>query len=152
AEDGIRDFHVTGVQTCALPISAPAPKAGSVVVFDCNTMHGSNGNITPYGRSNAFVVFNAWSNRLVAPFGETRPRPEFIAHREVAEPIAPARRAAARRRAACAAGLEPAGRATRGRPPRASRPPLACRRGGAPGRARTPLATPARTRHNAGKC
>src|SRR5690606_25366321 len=28
AEDGIRDFHVTGVQTCALPISnrcAPAP-------------------------------------------------------------------------------------------------------------------------------
>src|SRR6266511_3886385 len=26
AEDGIRDFHVTGVQTCALPISAePIP-------------------------------------------------------------------------------------------------------------------------------
>src|SRR5690606_40847519 len=24
AEDGIRDFHVTGVQTCALPISTPA--------------------------------------------------------------------------------------------------------------------------------
>src|SRR5690606_40622459 len=23
AEDGIRDFHVTGVQTCALPISPP---------------------------------------------------------------------------------------------------------------------------------
>src|SRR5690606_39498425 len=25
AEDGIRDFHVTGVQTCALPISAMTP-------------------------------------------------------------------------------------------------------------------------------
>src|SRR5690606_40959637 len=25
AEDGIRDFHVTGVQTCALPIFAPMP-------------------------------------------------------------------------------------------------------------------------------
>src|SRR5579883_3264714 len=25
AEDGIRDFHVTGVQTCALPISTPGP-------------------------------------------------------------------------------------------------------------------------------
>src|SRR5690606_40718875 len=25
AEDGIRDFHVTGVQTCALPISFPNP-------------------------------------------------------------------------------------------------------------------------------
>src|SRR5690606_39604881 len=24
-EDGIRDFHVTGVQTCALPISVPLP-------------------------------------------------------------------------------------------------------------------------------
>src|SRR5690606_39919995 len=24
--DGIRDFHVTGVQTCALPISAGTPK------------------------------------------------------------------------------------------------------------------------------
>src|SRR5690606_39335964 len=27
AEDGIRDFHVTGVQTCALPISAAVAKA-----------------------------------------------------------------------------------------------------------------------------
>src|SRR5690606_40952221 len=26
-EDGIRDFHVTGVQTCALPISLPPPSA-----------------------------------------------------------------------------------------------------------------------------
>src|SRR5690606_39736772 len=26
AEDGIRDFHVTGVQTCALPISARRPR------------------------------------------------------------------------------------------------------------------------------
>src|SRR5256885_8546498 len=26
AEDGIRDYKVTGVQTCALPISAPAKK------------------------------------------------------------------------------------------------------------------------------
>src|SRR5207302_3585462 len=25
AEDGIRDFHVTGVQTCALPICSQAP-------------------------------------------------------------------------------------------------------------------------------
>src|SRR5690606_40566733 len=30
AEDGIRDFHVTGVQTCALPISA----ASSATVAD----------------------------------------------------------------------------------------------------------------------
>src|SRR5690606_40871324 len=35
AEDGIRDFHVTGVQTCALPISGsprrPAPLAAGPV-------------------------------------------------------------------------------------------------------------------------
>src|SRR5207302_6771436 len=27
AEDGIRDFHVTGVQTCALPICRAVPRA-----------------------------------------------------------------------------------------------------------------------------
>ncbi len=70
-------------------IAAPAPKAGSVVIFDCNTMHGSNSNITPLERINAFLVFNAWSNRLVDPFGRTRPRPEFIAHRQVKSPIQP---------------------------------------------------------------
>src|SRR5690606_39412232 len=30
AEDGIRDFHVTGVQTCALPISGVSPRSGDV--------------------------------------------------------------------------------------------------------------------------
>src|SRR5689334_23615122 len=30
AEDGIRDGTVTGVQTCALPISAPAPSPGKL--------------------------------------------------------------------------------------------------------------------------
>lgn len=69
-------------------LAAPAPKAGSVVVFDCNTMHGSNSNITPLERMNAFFVFNAWSNRLVAPFAAAKARPEFIAHRNVAEPLA----------------------------------------------------------------
>src|SRR5690606_40611556 len=32
AEDGIRDFHVTGVQTCALPISLD-PDAVPAVIF-----------------------------------------------------------------------------------------------------------------------
>lgn len=69
-------------------IVAPTPPAGSVVIFDCNTMHGSNGNITPFERANAFYVFNAWSNRLVEPFGGTPPRPEWIAHRKVEVPLA----------------------------------------------------------------
>ena len=43
--------------------------AGTVVVFDCNTMHGSNGNITPMPRANAFLVYNALSNALQEPYG-----------------------------------------------------------------------------------
>src|SRR5690606_40220912 len=31
AEDGIRDFHVTGVQTCALPISRRVPQMGTEI-------------------------------------------------------------------------------------------------------------------------
>lgn len=70
-------------------IVAPAPKAGSVVIFDCNTLHASNGNITPFERMNAFFVFNAWSNRLKEPFGANAERPEHIAHRRVEKPLAP---------------------------------------------------------------
>jgi ectoine hydroxylase len=57
-------------------------KAGSVVFFDCNTMHGSNGNITPYPRSNVFFVYNSIDNQLQAPKGGLKPRPEYIAARE----------------------------------------------------------------------
>jgi ectoine hydroxylase len=69
-------------------IIAPTGKPGTVIVFDCNLMHGSNGNITPFPRSNAFFVFNAVSNRLVAPFAAAKPRPDFIGARK-AEPIRP---------------------------------------------------------------
>src|SRR5690606_40460837 len=31
AEDGIRDFHVTGVQTCALPISVCSPSRAAIM-------------------------------------------------------------------------------------------------------------------------
>jgi ectoine hydroxylase len=55
---------------------------GSVVLFDCNTMHGSSSNITPYPRSNIFIVYNAASNRLRAPATGQPPRPEYIASRE----------------------------------------------------------------------
>ncbi len=57
-------------------------KPGSVIVFDCNTMHGSNGNITPHPRSNAFFVYNAVTNKVGAPFSGQAPRPEHICTRE----------------------------------------------------------------------
>jgi len=67
-------------------VSAKGP-AGSVTIFDCNMMHGSNSNITPLPRSNVFCVYNACSNRLTAPFGGGKPRPEFLAAREDIRPL-----------------------------------------------------------------
>jgi len=62
-------------------------KPGSVVVFDCNLIHGSNGNITPYPRSNIFLVYNALSNKVVNPFCVHPPRPEHICTREFISPL-----------------------------------------------------------------
>jgi ectoine hydroxylase len=70
-------------------IAAPAGPAGSLILFDCNTMHGSNSNITPFPRSNLFIVYNSIDNGLVGPFGGMKPRPDFIAARQV-EPVAAA--------------------------------------------------------------
>lgn len=63
--------------------------AGSVLFFDCNTMHGSTGNISPFPRSNVFFVFNSIENKLVQPFGMGESRPEFLANRKNIEPIVP---------------------------------------------------------------
>jgi ectoine hydroxylase len=62
---------------------------GSGVMFDCNLMHGSNGNITPFARRNLFIVYNSIENALVEPFAAPEPRPEFIASRSVS-PVVPA--------------------------------------------------------------
>ncbi|MEV8410438.1 ectoine hydroxylase [Streptomyces niveus] len=43
-------------------------KAGAATWFDCNCMHGSGDNITPFPRSNVFIVFNSVENAAVAPF------------------------------------------------------------------------------------
>ncbi len=56
--------------------------AGSVLFFDCNTMHGSNSNISPFPRANLFFVYNSVDNRLGPPRGGLQPRPGFIAERE----------------------------------------------------------------------
>lgn len=70
-------------------IAVVTGRAGSVLLFDCNTMHGSAGNITPYPRSNLFFVYNAVSNRLTRPFSGQPPRPEHIARRTQIKPIEP---------------------------------------------------------------
>jgi ectoine hydroxylase len=49
-------------------------------------MHGSNGNITPWPRSNLFLVYNSVENALEAPFSGQAPRPPHIASRHF-EPL-----------------------------------------------------------------
>ncbi|MBA0050472.1 ectoine hydroxylase [Streptomyces sp. AJS327] len=55
---------------------------GSATWFDCNCMHGSGDNITPYPRSNVFIVFNSVENRAVEPFAAPVRRPAFIGARD----------------------------------------------------------------------
>jgi ectoine hydroxylase len=69
-------------------IEAPTGPAGSVLFFECNLMHGSNGNITPYPRSNVFFVYNSVENACVEPFYAEERRPEYIAARSF-EPLKP---------------------------------------------------------------
>ena len=64
-------------------IEAPKGAPGSALFFECNTMHGSVGNLSPSPRTNVFLVYNSVDNALVAPFGATPPRPDFLAEREV---------------------------------------------------------------------
>jgi len=56
--------------------------AGSVLLFDCNVMHGSNGNISPFPRSNVFFVYNSVENIPQEPFSGHSPRPEFLGSRD----------------------------------------------------------------------
>ena len=64
-------------------------KAGSVVFFDCNTMHGSNSNISPWPRANVFMVYNSMENTLEPPKYGLTPRPEHIATRKAFKAVTP---------------------------------------------------------------
>lgn len=52
--------------------------AGGAIMFDSNCMHASNGNVTPYSRSNIFIVYNSVDNACTEPFAAANPRPEFV--------------------------------------------------------------------------
>ena len=52
--------------------------AGGAIMFDSNCMHASNGNVTPFSRSNIFIVYNSVENACVEPFAAPKPRPEFV--------------------------------------------------------------------------
>ncbi|WP_218021737.1 ectoine hydroxylase [Nocardia harenae] len=57
-------------------------EAGSALLFDSNLMHGSGNNITPFPRSNIFLVFNSVENALREPYAAPAARPDYIAARD----------------------------------------------------------------------
>lgn len=81
-EYGVPDPDSLTELTAEGGIDVPVGKKGSIVLFDCNIMHGSNGNITPYPRSNVFLVYNSVQNHIGVPFSGQKPRPLYIAERE----------------------------------------------------------------------
>ncbi len=78
---GVPDHETVSRLASAGGITALTGPPGTLAIFDCNLLHGSNGNITPFPRSNIFLVYNSTKNVLVEPFGGGPPRPEFLACR-----------------------------------------------------------------------
>ncbi|NVK41889.1 MAG: ectoine hydroxylase [Oceanospirillaceae bacterium] len=86
-EYGVPDDNSLSELASRYGIDTATGPAGSVVFFDCNTMHGSNSNITPAARSNLFFVYNQLDNALQDPYCKQSPRPGFIADRGPVEPL-----------------------------------------------------------------
>ncbi|MBW3227695.1 ectoine hydroxylase [Marinobacter adhaerens] len=70
-------------------IKAPTGPAGSLIIFECNTLHASNANMSPWPRSNLFFVYNSVENQLQAPFCGNKPRPNFLGNRNSTETLVP---------------------------------------------------------------
>lgn len=70
-------------------IEAPKGPSGSLVMFECNTLHGSNINMSCWPRSNLFFVYNSVENTLHDPYCGNKPRPEFLAARKDWSPLTP---------------------------------------------------------------
>jgi ectoine hydroxylase len=60
-------------------MAAPKGRAGSVLFFDSNLVHGSANNISPFDRALVLITFNSVSN---APVLNDKSRPDFLVSRE----------------------------------------------------------------------
>jgi len=68
-------------------ISAPKGPAGSLLLFECNVLHASNENMSPWPRSNLFFVYNSVDNKLDEPYGAPMRRPEYLGSRKRTEAL-----------------------------------------------------------------
>lgn len=62
-------------------------RPGDVMLFDCNTLHGSPGNLSHLPRTGAFLVYNSIHNLCAEPTSGQPPRPEYICARAQVEPL-----------------------------------------------------------------
>ncbi|MCK0106752.1 ectoine hydroxylase [Marinobacter sp. S0848L] len=70
-------------------IKAPTGPAGSLIIFECNTLHASNANLSPWPRSNLFFVYNSTENQLTEPFCGNKQRPDFLGNRSNTSALTP---------------------------------------------------------------
>jgi ectoine hydroxylase len=68
-------------------IRAPKGPAGSLLLFECNVLHASNENMSPWPRSNLFFVYNSVDNQLGDPWAAPMRRPEYLGNRSATEPL-----------------------------------------------------------------
>lgn len=78
---GVPETHIIQEMAGEYGVVAPEVKAGGLIVFDCNLLHGSPSNMSPFSREGLFFVCNSVANQLEEPFASDSPRPDFLAHR-----------------------------------------------------------------------
>lgn len=84
---GVPDRSVLATLADRGGIEAPKGPAGSLLLFECNTLHASNENMSPWPRSNLFFVYNSVDNQLEEPFAAPSPRPEHLGARKKTDPL-----------------------------------------------------------------
>ncbi|HZI49486.1 MAG TPA: phytanoyl-CoA dioxygenase family protein [Pyrinomonadaceae bacterium] len=77
--------EVVGRLVAKYGLVAPKGRAGSILFFHSNLVHGSSNNISPFDRKTVIISFNSVQN---LPVTTALPRPEFIVGRD-AKPIVP---------------------------------------------------------------
>ncbi|WP_396675474.1 phytanoyl-CoA dioxygenase family protein [Microbulbifer sp. JSM ZJ756] len=65
-------------------IRAITGRPGTLVIHECNLLHGSPDNISSNPRQVMMCVYNSVHNRPRAPFGGQEPRPDFLSNRDTA--------------------------------------------------------------------
>lgn len=81
-QQGVPEREDLRRQIAAGGIETVAGGAGTVLLFDCNVLHASADNLSPWRRSNLFFVYNSVDNPLQAPFAANGPRPAWLASRD----------------------------------------------------------------------